>query len=33
MTPAAIKVKWIWALIYAGTLVAQALQGEGRKPM
>lgn len=31
MTAAAIIVKWIWALSYAGTLVAQVLQGEARK--
>lgn len=32
MTPAATIVKWVWALSHAGTLMAQVLQGEGRKP-
>lgn len=33
MTPAAVIVKWVWAPSHAGTLVAQVLQGKGRKPV
>lgn len=32
MTPGVVTVKWVWALSHAGTLVAQVLQGKGRKP-